>query len=233
MDREDLTRLGIDPAAAAVVGGYLAVLESRLPAGRRSRARILAEISDGLACALGEQTAGGAPPADAARRAVAEFGDPRMLAAAFARQLGPAAAHRAGLGLVATGPLVGGTWVAAYGSGGMGLPEQVAGLLSALPQLALILAVTVPAALIAICGAGWPSRYVRVPARVVTGAALVASIGCAAGDLSLLLATVLGHRLAAAGPVSLFAAAALISVARLGAAGWTCRRMARLRAAAY
>jgi hypothetical protein len=233
MDPRHLTTCDVHPAAAEVIGGYLIALESSLPAGRRYRARILAEIADGLACVVREQTDLGAAPAAAARSAVTEFGDPRVLAAAFAREYGPVAAHRLGVRLVATGPLVGLTWVAAYPTGGAGMRTQVADLLSTLPQLPLILAVTVPAAIIAATGAGWAARWLRLPTRVVTGAALVAATGCAAGDVSLLLTALLGHRPAAAGPVSLTMVAMAVSVLRLSAAGWAGRRVARLRTVGY
>jgi hypothetical protein len=146
------------------------------------------------------------------------------------RQLGPAAAHRLGVGLVLTGPVVGLTWVAAYAGNAADWQSQIVNVLSAMPQYPLILAITVPAALIAATGAGWPGRYLTVPSRVVTGAALVAAFGCVAGDVSLLSAALLSHHLNAAGPVAVIAAAIAVSVVRLSAAGWAGRRIARLRA---
>jgi hypothetical protein len=229
VDSRDLTALGLDPAAVDVIGRYLAAVECRLSAGRRYRARILAELADGLACATLEQTDAGTAPAMAARDAVVEFGDPRALAGAFTRQRGVVTAHRLGVGLVATGPLVGLAWLAASANGGAGWPARVADLLSALPQLPWILAVTAPAAIVAGAGAGRAARVLKVPARVATGAAVVAAAGCVAGDLSLLLTALLGHRPSAAGAVGVFAVAA--SGARLSAAGWVGRRVAWLRAA--
>jgi hypothetical protein len=229
VDFRGLNALGLDPAAADVIGGYLAELECRLPGGRRYRARILAEIADGLACAVLDRTDAGAAPAATAREVVAEFGAPGRLAAAFARQLGPVTAHRVGLGLVATGPLVGLAWLAAYANGAVGLPARVAGLLGAMPQLVVILAVTVPAAITATAGVGWAARHLALPAGVVTGAALMAVIGCVTGDLSLLLSVILG-RGQGGGPLVVAAAA---SVTRLIGAGWAGRRVARLRVAAH
>lgn len=229
MDFRELRSLGLDPAAADVIGGYLAELKCRLPGGRRYRARVLAEVADGLTCAVLDRTGAGAAPAATAREVVAEFGDPRRLAAAFARQLGPVTAHRVGLGLVATGPLVGLTWVVAYANGAVGLPARVAGLLGAMPQLVVILAVTVPAAITATAGAGWAARHLALPARVVTGAALMAVVGCVTGDLSLLLSLILGP--AHGGGLLVVAAAA--SVTRLIGAGWAGRRVTRLRVAGH
>jgi hypothetical protein len=226
MDPHDLNAAGIDPAAAAMIGGYLAALESGLPTGRRHRARILAEVADGLISTTLANTDAGSMPEDAAREAVIEFGDPRLLATEFARQLGPVCAHRIGVGLVATGPLVGLTWLAASAA-------QLASLLSAVPPLALILGLTIPAAIVASTGAGWAARRLSVPGQAVTAAAIVASIGCMAGDLSLLLATIAGHGPTAAGPAPMTAVAVTASTLRLSAAAWAGRRVARLRAAAH
>jgi hypothetical protein len=101
------------------------------------------------------------------------------------------------------------------------------------PPLALILGLTIPAAIVASTGAGWAARRLSVPGQAVTAAAIVASIGCMAGDLSLLLATIAGHGPAAAGPAPMTAVAVTASTLRLSAAAWAGRRVARLRAAAH
>jgi hypothetical protein len=230
MEPHNLAGAGLAPAAVDIVGGYLAELDSHLPAGRRARKEILVEIADGLTCAVEEHLRAGQSAEAAARAAMAEFGDPRTVAAAFTRQLGPTAAHRLGAGLVLTGPLVGLTWVAAFATAGLNWSSQIVNVLSAMPQYPLILAVTVPAAMVALTGSGWAARHLVVPPRVVTGAAIVAAIGCVAGDLSLLSAAILGRNLTAAGPASLLALAIAASVVRLSAAGWAGRRIARLRA---
>lgn len=104
----------LDPAARPVIVAYLAEVEAGLPCGRSARAGILAEVADGLVDAVQAQSNNGAAPAAAARVAVAGFGDPQVLAAALAGELAGLAAHRVGLALVATGPVVGAVWVAAY-----------------------------------------------------------------------------------------------------------------------
>ena len=229
MDPRDLDTLDLDPAATQIIRGYLSELEARLPAGRRARTQILTEIADGLACATAEHTDRGESPRAAANAAITEFGDPRTLAAAFTRQLGPAMAHRIGVGFVVTGPLVGLIWVSAHATAGLDWQSQVVSVLSAMPLYPLILAITVPAAMIAITGSGWAARHLAVPQRVVTGAAMVAAIGCVAGDLSLLSAAVLGQLPVPAAPVNLILIAAPASVMRLSAAGWAGRRIAQLR----
>jgi hypothetical protein len=230
VDRSDLIEFGLDDDATQIVGDYLTDLDSRLLAGKRARAEIMAETADGLACAVQNRAARGEAQADAARAAVEEFGAPAVVAVAFTRQLGPAAAHRVGAGLVVTGPLVGLTWVAAYTTGGLTWQTQIAGLISAQPQLPLILAVTVPAAIIAVTAGGWAARLFATPPRFAMGAALVAVIGCVAGDLSLLSSVITGPGWGWHGQ-GLFAVAAIAaSVLRLSLAGWAGHRIARLRA---
>jgi hypothetical protein len=230
VDTHDLSTLGLDPPAARIVGDYLAALASHLPAGRRTRADILTEIADGLACDIEVRTARGEPAQAAATAAVAEIGDPRTLAMAFAGQLGPVAARRLGVGLVVTGPLVGLIWVTAYTVGGSDWPSRIVGVLSAVPLYLPIMAVTVPAATIAANGFGRYGQRRVLPPRVVTGAALVAAIGCVAGDLSLLTTAAVNHPTGLHTP-TIFALAAAASGVRLSAATWAAHRILRLRAA--
>jgi hypothetical protein len=233
MDPHDLTPLGLDDDATRIVGAYLAELESHLPIGRRTRREVLAEIADGLACAVSDRVRDGQTPLRAAHAAVAEFGPASTVAAAFGAQLGPVVSHRLGLGLVLTGPLIGLTWVAATTSNGPDLQSRIASLLSAVPLLPLVLAVTVTAAVIAVTGAGWPARHlVATPARVVTNAARVAAVGCIAGDLILLSNAILGGAWPLHTPAVLVALAAGSSLTRLTLAALAAHRIARLRAVA-
>jgi hypothetical protein len=229
MEPRDLAGVAFAPADR-IIGAWLAELDSQLPAGRRARREILLEIGDGLRCAIEARVGQGQSAEPAARAAVAELGDSHTVAVAFACQLGVASAHRLGIGLVLSGPLVGLTWVAAYATAGSHWSSQISSVLSAMPQYPPILAVTVPAAIVASTGSGRAAPYLAVPPRVVTAAALVAAIGCVAGDLSLLAAAIFGPNLVA-GPGILAAMGIAASIARLSAAGWTGRRIARLRAA--
>jgi hypothetical protein len=231
MDTGDLIDAGTDPDATQIIDRYLSELDRRLPVRRGVRAGILAEIGDGLHCAVDERVRLGAAGVDAAHAAVAESGDPAVVAGAFAGQLGAAFAHRLGVALVATGPLVGLTWVAAYTTDGVGWQSRIATLMAALPQLPLILAVTVPAAIIASAGAGWVARQLRVPARRVSTAALVASTGCVAGDVSLLASAAAGHVRHDHAAAGLLMLAVAVSVARLSLAALAGHRIRRLRAA--
>ena len=87
-----------------LISAYLAGLDRRLPAG------ITEEIADGLAAACEQHQAAGLGADDAARAAVAEFGDAGNLAAEFTRH---APGRRAARLLMASGPAVGACWGAA------------------------------------------------------------------------------------------------------------------------
>lgn len=231
MEPADVAPADIGSTAERIIGAWLGELDACLPAGRRARRDIRREISDGLRCAVDERMERGQSAERAARAAVTEFGDPRAVASAFAGQLGTTSAHQLGVGLVLSGPFIGLTWVAAYATAGPGWLSRIGSVLSAMPQYLPILAVTVPASILAIAGSGWAARHVAIPASMATAAALIASIGCVVGDLSLLSATILGHG-SIAGPPIMAPIAIAASTVRLSAAGWAGQRIARLRAAA-
>lgn len=87
-----------------LIGDYLVRLRTQLPAS------VVEELADGLAETYRSYLRLGLAPGPAAEAAVAEFGEPQVILAEFARA-NPAkhAAHR----LLAIGPAVGGCWAAA------------------------------------------------------------------------------------------------------------------------
>ena len=87
-----------------LIADYLAVLSARLPAP------VVEELADGLAETYQSYLGRGLPPGRAAEAAVAEFGEPHVILAEFART-NPA--RRAAGRLLVTGPAVGGCWAAA------------------------------------------------------------------------------------------------------------------------
>ena len=91
-------------AEPRLIGSYLAVLSAQLPAP------VVEELADGLAETLRSYVRQGLDPDRAAECVVAEFGDPREIAAAFAC-VNPA--RRVARRLLGTGPAVGGCWAAA------------------------------------------------------------------------------------------------------------------------
>ena len=155
----------LDPMARPVVTRYLRELAAALPGSRRARAAILTEIADGL---IEQITNTNIPdPVAAAETAVHTFGGPHNLAAQFAHELTGKAAHRTGFALVSSGPLIGTCWLLALTSGQppamtVTLPQRIAGMLSALPLIPVLLLIIIPAALVAVAGAGRASRLLPV-----------------------------------------------------------------------
>lgn len=88
-------------AQPGLIADYLSHLAARLPAP------IVEELADGLRETYLAQQRAGLTPEQAAQRAVAEFGDPARIIAAF---LAASPARRAARALLLTGPLVGGAW---------------------------------------------------------------------------------------------------------------------------
>jgi hypothetical protein len=227
-----LTDPSLDPAARRVIGTYLAELADRLGGPPAMRAAILAELEDGLWAATAAHQAQPMSPEAAALAAVAEFGHPGTVAAGFGPELAAATGRRVGLGLLTSGPLVGSSWLLVAAATWTGRePPAALGLVAGL--VGLVLAVAVPAALLAVAVSGRLSRWLpagpQVAATAATAAATAAS-ACVAGDLVLLTgmlaATVLAGGLA--WPAGLLAAGA--SGMRLSLAGRAARRCLAARA---
>jgi hypothetical protein len=227
-----LTDAGLNPTAKRVIHAYLAELSSGLPGTAAARAGIVAELEDGLWTATIARRARGLPPAEAARAAVAEFGDPAIVAAGFAPELAAATGRRVGLGLLTTGPLVGSSWLllAATTWRWTGQePPAVVGFIAAL--VGMVLAVSVPAAVASVAVSGRLGRWLPAGPPTAATAAAVAAGACVAGDLFLLAGLLVSMALAGgvAWPAGLLAAG--LSVVRLSLAGRAARRCLSARAA--
>jgi hypothetical protein len=209
-----------DPAACRVLDGYLGELAAGLTGPRPARTAIVAEVADGLAEATAAHQRQGLAPAAAAGAAVAEFGSAQLLAAGFGSELAAQTGRRVGLGLLATGPLVGLAWVgmvlgnaAAFGR------QPPAGLVLVPVLFAAVLAVAVPAAVVSVLATGRLSRWLPMRPRVAPTAAGLAAALCVAGDLAL-LAGLLAWEVTLGGLAwPLMAAAATASTTRLTLAG--------------
>jgi hypothetical protein len=221
-----------DRSAAAVVGDYLTRLAAGLAGSHRARAAILAELTDGLIEAVDAHVRGGMDCGSAARAAVAEFGDPRELARLMVTEQAGATAHRVGLGLVLTGPVVGGVWLVAWMSrSGLGLADQIGVVLSRFPVFVVVLGLGVPAAVLAAtAGAGPLMRRLALAPRRTVGLAMLAAGAAVVGDSTLLTGVAIAR-----GPTGGWswplAVAVAVSLTRLTAAGTAAHRCARLRAA--
>jgi hypothetical protein len=220
-----------DRDAARVLGAYRAALAAGLAGSRRARAAVLAEIADGLIEATQAYQNDGLTAQAAAQAAVAEFGDPGELARLLVAEQAGVTAHRVGLALVLTGPLIGAVWLLAWTSrSGLGWLDEISALLSRFPVFVVVFALGVPAAMLAsVTGAGPLTRRLPLPPRRAAGLAMVAACAAVIGDITLLTgAAVTGG--AAAGWSWPLGAAVAVSVTRLSAAGAGARRCARLRA---
>jgi hypothetical protein len=134
------------PTGPDPVADYLTTVSDQLPGPVAGRARIIDELRDGLMETLQAHHARGCSPQEAPVAAIAEFGDPHMVAAGFGPELAAVQARRVALGLLATGPLVGLSWIAVVAVNA--LPpwrHQLTGPWLALPLVGLALAVACPA----------------------------------------------------------------------------------------
>jgi hypothetical protein len=212
------------------VTDYLAAVAAQLPGPAAPRVAVTDELRDGLIEALETHQGHGCSQAEATAAAIAEFGDPRMVAAAFGPELGAAQARRVAVGLLVTGPLVGLSWIAAVMVNA--LPpwrHQLIGPWLALPLVGLALAVAGPALGLTVAATG---RLGRRLGRVVDRATLpptaaaVAALAAVVADLTL-LGSITGHALTSPGsymwaPVILAASASLTRVTLAGRAARRC-----------
>jgi hypothetical protein len=216
--------LALPSAAADQVRGYLERLDAALPTAHRVGRGVLAEVGDGIACSVESRMADGASGVEAARAALSELGPADDLATAMAAEIAALGAHRTGLFLLIGGPVVGLAWVASTPSAA-GPWDRVEQALGAVPLYPVLLALAVPAALIAFAGAGPLSRRLPVPGSASVVASMCAGVACAAGDAMLLVATLSMDVWS-----SWLTVAAAASVLRLTTATIAVRRGARLHA---
>lgn len=225
----------LGPTASRILEGYLATLAAQLGGPARTRQAILAELGDGLADATQAHHASGLTPAAAAQAAVAEFGQPPTVAAAFAPELAGAQARQTALGLIRSGPLVGGLWLAALvASNAAPWRHGLTGVWLALPAVGVAVAVAALATLLVVAATGRASRWLPLPTRPTLAPAAAAAVGTAVivADL-MVLGMLTGQALAHPGTIAWIPAgfAAVVSVARLVLASRAARRSLAARAA--
>ena len=214
------------------VTDYLAAVTAQLPGPPAARVAVTDELRDGLLEAVEGYQARGGSAEEAAAAAIVEFGDPRMVAAAFEPELAAVQARRVALSLLATGPLVGLAWITAVAVNA--LPpwrHQLTGPWLALPLVGLALAVAGPALVLTVAatgrlgrrlGGGWFGRRPALPLV----AAAVAGLAAVLADLTL-LAVLGGQTLATPrsyvwGPVVVAVGASLVRIALAGRAARRC-----------
>jgi hypothetical protein len=219
-----------DPTSRDAATDYLAAVTAQLPGPPSARVAVTDELRDGLLEALETHQRRGCSQAEATAAAIAEFGDPDTVAAAFGPEIGAVQARRVALGLLVTGPLVGLAWIAAVAVNA--LPpwrHQLIGPWLALPVVGLALAAAGPALGLTVAATG---RLGRRLGRVVhqstlpPTAAAVAALAAVVADLTL-LGIITGHTLTSPGsqvwaPVVLAASASLTRATLAGRAARRC-----------
>ena len=223
----DALKPATDPAGE--VEAYLAALERALPGPRRARADVCDEVGDGLLAASDRHRARGMPAAVATRAAVAEFGPPESVAAAFAGELATARARRLLARLLFTGPLVGVWWLLLLAPR---WPLDPAGLWAAIPVLPVVAATVVAAASVLAATGRRAHRLPRLTPRRTLLAVRAVTAVCIGVDLAMLtLLVALAVTAPVPHPTALMLAAATASLLRLPwlahATRW-CRRAVSL-----
>jgi hypothetical protein len=225
-----------DSTTRDAVADYLAAVTAKLAVPAAARVAITDELRDGLLEALESHQGRGCSQAEATAAAIAEFGDPATVAAAFGPELGAVQARRVAMGLLVTGPLVGLTWIAAVA---VNAPppwrHQLIGPWLGLPLVGVALAVAGPALGLTVATTGRLGRRLGPVVHRATlplTAAAVAALAAVVTDLTL-LGIITGHALTSPGsPVwAPLVLAASASLTRVTVAGRAARRCLAARAA--
>ncbi len=224
------------PERGLTVESYLAEVSARWPGPARAHAGIVAELRSGLLDAADAHRAAGLPAAQAARAAIAEFGDPGQVADGFRAEIAARQARRVSVGLLASGPLVGLAWITAALASHLAeparWPDAAPALRAGLALAAVVIAAEVWAVLLGIAATGRLTRWLPARPRRGPTAAVIAGFGAACADL-VMLSLLTGQLATAAGklaplPVALAAAA---SLTRLALASRAAHRCLAIRAA--
>jgi hypothetical protein len=226
--------------AAQVVDAYLDQVAASLFGPSRARRDIVAELRSGLLDAADAHQCTGLPAAPAAEAAIAEFGDPRLVADAFRPELTIQQARRVALTLAAVGPPIGLLWAAAAVASHIAVrhasswhwagPPPLSP--AAFPLAAGAVLITVCSVLATVAATGRLTRWLPDRPRLAAATAATAGFGAAAADLAVfaLLASQLASAPAALAPVPV-TAAAIASLTRLTLARRAARRCLVARAA--
>jgi hypothetical protein len=201
-----------------VVDAYLDQLAAKLPGYAPIDAAVAAELRDDLLDATAARLPRAPDQATAARMAIAEFGDPALMASSLRPELATRVVRRFGLVLLATGPLVGACWVLAVVLSDAAPPWHW------LPVLAApLLLLGAPAVVLTVLSTGRLARWISPSAALASGT--VASVAAAAGDAVLLGGSAVLLLAPVGPPSSLLALAVAASLGRLVFIGYTAGRL--------
>jgi hypothetical protein len=200
------------PPAEPGIAAYLDAVGQRLVGPRSPRRAILDELRDGLHEAAATHHCRGVPMAEAVAAALHEFGAPAALAAGFTGELAIARARRTAFAYLATGPLIGLSWLSVIVPTRWCQRDPVT-LLHAIPVLPLIVVAAV-AGILVLALTGPTGSRLREPERHGLTGAVVIIASASLGDV-IMLAT--AAHLAQATAQTLLPVAFTASTARLTA----------------
>jgi hypothetical protein len=200
------------PPGEPGIAAYLDAVAARLVGPRAPRRAILDELRDGLYEAAATHHRRGVPAADAITAALREFGPPAALAAGFAGELAIIRARRTTLAYLATGPLIGLSWLPVIVSTRWWQRDPIT-LLHAIPVLPLI-ALAAIAGILVLAATGPIGPRLREPERHGLTGALVVIAAASVGDVIMLATAV---HIAQAAAQTVLAVAFAASTARLTA----------------
>lgn len=213
-----------------IVGTYLDEIARALVARPAARAAVMAEICDGLLEAVAGYRERGLPEEEAVNAAIAEFGEPRRIVAAFQPELCARQVRRSALTLMTSGPVVGIAWLAGAVVASMPpAPHHLSGPWWALPLVGVAIVVGIPGLVVAITATGRTGLRLTFPPRLPAKAVSIASVAAVTADATML--TIVGVSLSMTSGSLVFplvpaVVASLVRMCLATRAFWGCRRVA-------
>ncbi len=221
--------------ATPAIDRYLAEVQARLPGSRGHRSAIMTELRSGVLDAMDAHASAGLAPAEAARTAVREFGDPVTVAQGFRAEIATRMARRVAVTVLVSGPLVGLLWIITAATSQLiprwHLSELPPGIQAGLVLVAVAAGATAICAVLGVATTGRLTRWVSVRPGQAPAAAAAAGLSAVWADgLGLaLLAIELAVAPGKLSPVPA-AVAAAASIIRLVLARRAARRCLAIRA---
>lgn len=225
-----MARTMTDGHGNGVIDGYLGEIAGALVARPAARAAVVTEIGDGLLETVASYREQGLPEQEAVSAAIAEFGEPQRIAAAFQPELCARQVRRSAVTLMGSGPVVGIAWLA--GVAVTTLPparHHLSGPWWALPLVGVAIVIGIPGLIVAIVATGRLGLRLTFPPRLPTNAVSIASVAAMTADATMLTIVGLHLSMTSASPVLPLIPAVVASLVRMCLATrafWGCRRTA-------
>lgn len=213
-----------------IVDDYLGEIANALVAPQAARAAVMMEIGDGLLETVASYRERGLPEQEAICSAIAEFGEPHRIAAAFQPELCARQVRRSALTLMTSGPVVGIAWLVGVVVAAMPpARHHLSGPWWALPVVGVAIVIGIPGLMIAITATGRVGLRLTFPPRLPAKAVSIASVAAVTADATMLTIAGLYLSMTADSPVLPLVPAIVASLVRMCLATWAfwgCRRTA-------